>query len=105
MEALLRSLLLVFMDNATAEYTFVKAFFSYDAAVPTGELSSSVASPTAFLSPDQGIFTEQQSVVGSDYGDQRVRSAGMPSANGRRPEGASAGRSNCTSHTPIKLRA
>jgi len=81
-EALLRSLLLVFMDNATAEYTFLTAFFSYDAIVPTGESSSAMLSPTAFLSPDRGTFTEQRSMVGSDYGGQRVRSAGIASANG-----------------------
>jgi vacuolar protein sorting-associated protein 52 len=67
------------MDNATAEYSFVTAFFTYDATIPT---SDSIISPPAFLSPDQGIFTEQQSMVGSDYGGQRVRSAGMTSANG-----------------------
>lgn len=81
-EALLRSLLLVFMDNATAEYTFATAFFSYDATIPTGESSGSMMSPAAFLSPDRRTFTEQRSMAGSDYGGQRVRSAGMVSANG-----------------------
>lgn len=80
-EALLRSLLLVFMDNATAEYTFVTAFFSYDAVIPTDE-SSNATSPTAFLSPDRGIFTEQRSMVGSDYGGHHVRSAGTTNASG-----------------------
>jgi hypothetical protein len=81
-EALFRSLLLVFMDNATAEYTFVKAFFSSDSTVPTDEPSTSVTSPSELLSPDQGAFTEQQSMVGSDYGAQPVRSASTASANG-----------------------
>jgi hypothetical protein len=70
------------MDNATAEYTFVTAFFSYDATVPTSESSSALMSPTAFLPPDRGTFTEQRSMIGSDYGGQRVRSAGMASTNG-----------------------
>ena len=70
------------MDNATAEYTFVTAFFSYDAIGPTSESNSATLSPTAFLSPDRGTFIERRSTVGSDYGGQRVRSAGMDSANG-----------------------
>jgi vacuolar protein sorting-associated protein 52 len=69
------------MDNATAEYAFVTAFFSYDATVPTGD-SSSMMSPAAFISPDQGTFTEQRSLAGSDYGGQRIQSAGMASTNG-----------------------
>lgn len=81
MEALFRSLLLVFMDNATAEYTFVKSFFSYDSTVPISESSTAVTSPSELFSPDQGAFTEQRSMVGSDHGGQPVRSAGMASAN------------------------
>lgn len=67
------------MDNTTAEYTFVNAFFSVDPNVPTGESSSSIASPIALLSPDRGTFTGQGSMAGSDYGGQRVQSAGMTS--------------------------
>ncbi|KAF8897678.1 vacuolar sorting protein [Infundibulicybe gibba] len=73
-EALLRSLLLVFMDNATAEYTFLRAFFSVEPFMPSEDSKSSLLSPTGLLSPDRGSFTERRSSVGSDYGEPR----GMP---------------------------
>ncbi|KAF9006504.1 Sac2 family-domain-containing protein [Cyathus striatus] len=67
-EALLRSLFLVFMDNATSEYTFISSFF----APPHQDLQSGIASPTALLSPapNTGLFAEPRSDTGSEYGGQ-----------------------------------
>ncbi|KAG5341928.1 hypothetical protein C0989_006771 [Termitomyces sp. Mn162] len=75
-EALLRSLLLVFLDNATSEYTFVKTFFSVEASLPTKESSNSILSPS-LQSPDRATFADQRSVAESDYGGQRVVSPGI----------------------------
>ncbi|KAG6833901.1 hypothetical protein H0H87_007912 [Tephrocybe sp. NHM501043] len=79
-EALLRSLLLVFMDNATAEYTFVKTFFSVAASIPTSESASAMLSPPSLQSPDRATFADRRSMSGSDYGGQRVVSASIMSA-------------------------
>ncbi|KAG6911232.1 hypothetical protein DXG01_003099 [Tephrocybe rancida] len=79
-EALLRSLLLVFMDNATAEYTFLKAFFSVEASIPTEESATSMLSPPSLQSPDRATFTDHRSMSGSDYGGQRVAPASILSA-------------------------
>ncbi|ESK94403.1 vps52 sac2 family protein [Moniliophthora roreri MCA 2997] len=49
-EALLRSLLLVFMDNVTAEYAFLRGFFSVEAAAPQVVSETALFSPTV-LSP------------------------------------------------------
>ncbi|KIK67980.1 hypothetical protein GYMLUDRAFT_155416 [Collybiopsis luxurians FD-317 M1] len=62
-EALFRSLMLVFMDNATAEYTFVKTFFTVEATLPSLDSQKSLLSPTSLLSP-----VDRQSHAGSDYG-------------------------------------
>ncbi|KAF9076804.1 vacuolar sorting protein [Rhodocollybia butyracea] len=62
-EALYRSLLLVFMDNATAEYTFVKMFFTVEATLPSLDSQKSLLSPSSLLSP-----TDRLSNAGSDYG-------------------------------------
>jgi hypothetical protein len=59
LEALLRSILLVLMDNATAEYSFVTNFFATEA--------SSLPPLSALLSPDGPTF-DQQSAAGSDGG-------------------------------------
>lgn len=71
-EALLRSLLLVFMDNATAEYTFVSTFFAAEPLFPpsphTAELDNSALSPS---SPDRGTFPDSRSNYGSEYGGKR----------------------------------
>ncbi|KAH9951693.1 Sac2 family-domain-containing protein [Amylocystis lapponica] len=66
-EALLRSALLVLMDNATAEYTFVTAFFSPERrpAMQTKESNSSIRS-LSLLSPTTGDFDEIRSNPGSD---------------------------------------
>lgn len=65
------------MDNATAEYTFVKMFFSPVGALPVEDSDNSLLSPTFLLSPDRGGFLEQRSISGSDYGGQRNRSASI----------------------------
>ncbi|KAG6880364.1 hypothetical protein C0992_007775 [Termitomyces sp. T32_za158] len=81
-EALFRSLLLVFMDNATSEYTFVKTFFSVEPSLPTKESSNSMLSPLSLRSPDRATFAER-SMSGSDYGGgggQRSVSAGITGA-------------------------
>ncbi|KAG5635635.1 hypothetical protein H0H81_010569 [Sphagnurus paluster] len=77
LEALLRSLLLVFMDNATAEYTFVKAFFSFETTLNTQESTQATLSPTSLLSPDRATFADHRSVSGSDYGGQQSRPASI----------------------------
>jgi hypothetical protein len=75
-EALLRSLLLVFMDNATAEYTFIKSFFSAEKSIPSQDSLNAIFSPNALLSPE-----ERQSVSGSDYGGRsRSNSVTIPSS-------------------------
>ncbi|KAF5388452.1 hypothetical protein D9615_000536 [Tricholomella constricta] len=79
-EALLRSLLLVLMDNATAEYTFVKTFFSVEAFLPTEDSNNSLLSPTSLLSPDRATFADNRSISGSDYGGSRVRTANIMNA-------------------------
>ncbi len=63
-EALLRSLLLVFMDNATAEYTFVKTFFPLQTSLPLLDLEHTL-SPA--LSP-----TDNNSYAGSEFGGLRT---------------------------------
>lgn len=77
LEALLRSLLLVFMDNATAEYTFVKAFFSFETTLNTQESTQATLSPTSLLSPDRATSADHRSVSGSDYGGQQSRPASI----------------------------
>ncbi|KAG6854864.1 hypothetical protein C0991_012054 [Blastosporella zonata] len=79
-EALLRSLLLVFMDNATAEYTFLKTFFSVEASLPTEESVASMLSPPSLHSPDRATFADRRSMSGSDYGGQRAVSASILNA-------------------------
>ena len=54
MEALLRSALLVLMDNGTAEYAFVTTFFVPEPDLPpadTPQVSSHLFSPTALSVP------------------------------------------------------
>ncbi|TFK43659.1 vacuolar sorting protein [Crucibulum laeve] len=76
-EALLRSLFLVFMDNATAEYTFVNSFFSVNLSIPPVEPASGMLSPKLMISPtlDTGLFAEPRSATGSEYGEQQNSSA------------------------------
>jgi hypothetical protein len=63
-EALLRSALLVLMDNGTAEYTFVTTFFAPEPDLPPADtpqfVSSHLFSPTALSAPlpaDDGVST------------------------------------------------
>ncbi|KAI0068809.1 vacuolar sorting protein [Artomyces pyxidatus] len=63
-EALLRSCLLVLMDNGTAEYAFITAFFAHEPNLPAAPeprmASSSLFSPTALnadLPADDGVST------------------------------------------------
>jgi len=81
-EGLLRSLLLVLMDNATAEYTFISTFFTSESALPSRETDNPLFSPTALLSPERGVFTERRSNAGSEFGGQRERANSVPSTNG-----------------------
>lgn len=81
-EALLRSMLLVLMDNASAEYTFVTTFFATDPRPPmhSKDSSGSIRSPPSLLSPTIGEFEDIASSPGSDFGGrsprQRVSSIG-----------------------------
>lgn len=79
-EALLRSLLLVFMDNATAEYNFVTTFFPLDPLLPSQESDNSLFSPP-LLSPVAA--TERRlSNTPSDYGGRRNRASSIVSTGG-----------------------
>ncbi|THV08393.1 vacuolar sorting protein [Dendrothele bispora CBS 962.96] len=76
-EALLRSILIVFMDNTTAEYTFIKTFFPSESHGRSIDSDTATLSPTSLLSPT----LEQPSISGSDYGGTRSRagSVSLPS--------------------------
>ncbi|KAI0638062.1 Vps52-domain-containing protein [Trametes polyzona] len=71
LEALVRSALLVLMDNATAEYSFITTFFAHEPrpALPTKDSSGSIMSPP-LLSPTNGDFEETRSNPGSDFGGE-----------------------------------
>ena len=85
LEALFRSLLLVFMDNATAEYTFISSFFINEPLQTVASSdSSSLFSPT-LLSPTQ----EHASFGGSELGEKR-RTASVSSFNMTTPSFATA---------------
>ncbi|CCL99428.1 uncharacterized protein FIBRA_01446 [Fibroporia radiculosa] len=81
-EALLRSMLLVLMDNATAEYSFITTFFATEPRPPhlhSKQPSDSFHSPTSLLSPLNGDFDDTYSNPGSDSNfspRQRVTSIG-----------------------------
>ncbi|KAJ3551339.1 hypothetical protein NM688_g4759 [Phlebia brevispora] len=78
-EALFRSLLLVLLDNSTAEYSFISAFFS-PATIPPS--SSTVSSRTgmdskdsnssALLSPTQAEFEELKSNGDTEHGGSQI---------------------------------
>lgn len=74
-ESIFRSLMLVLMDNATAEYTFVTTFFSLEEQPVHRKESSgnSLLSPPSLLSPTSGDFDEIRSNPGSDYGPSSPR--------------------------------
>ncbi|KAF7967329.1 hypothetical protein HWV62_34707 [Athelia sp. TMB] len=72
-EALVRSIFLVLMDNATSEYTFITTFFAVEPALapaPSREpsSSSSMFTPNSMLSPSKGGFDDRRSTSGSDAG-------------------------------------
>ncbi|TFK92227.1 Vps52-domain-containing protein [Polyporus arcularius HHB13444] len=72
-EALVRSALLVLMDNATAEYAFITAFFANEPRPPllSKDSSNSIMSPP-ILSPTKEAFDEPRSNPGSDFGSESV---------------------------------
>ncbi|KAI0650321.1 Vps52-domain-containing protein [Trametes meyenii] len=76
LEALVRSALLVLMDNATAEYSFITTFFAQEPrqnpTMHSKELSGSVAMSPPLLSPTNGEFEETRSNPGSDFGGGSV---------------------------------
>jgi hypothetical protein len=88
-EAILRSLLLVLMDNATAEYAFIIAFFRSEPIAPllVNEPDSALFSPPAtLLSADRG-FDDRRSNAGSEIGTHVSRSF---RSNGKEPRNATA---------------
>ena len=82
MESLLRSLLLVFMDNATAEYTFISTFFATQNSLPVAEPTSYVPPSASILSPDGGTFTDLQSSSASEFDAHRPLSSTTPGLGG-----------------------
>lgn len=72
-EAIYRSLFLVFMDNTTAEYAFLSAFFNVTPSIITGDSKPPPLSPRGSLSPEGGASLELRSSA-SDSGGQRVGS-------------------------------
>lgn len=64
LEAILRSLFLVLMDNATAEYSFITTFFSFQSLAPVDDQENTSSVP--LLSPDHGVVDDRKSVVDSE---------------------------------------
>ncbi|KAJ8590874.1 Vps52-domain-containing protein [Rhizopogon salebrosus TDB-379] len=88
-EAILRSILLVLMDNATAEYAFITTFFhSEPIALPLAkEHDSTLFSPPAtLLSPDRG-YDDRRSNAGSEVGSHVSRPF---RSNGQEPRNVTA---------------
>jgi hypothetical protein len=79
-EALFRSVFLVLMDNATAEYSFVTSFFSPEAPAPPSskENDNSTLSPTATI---KGGFDERRSAIGHEIGGHKPRGRADSTAN------------------------
>ena len=59
MESLLRSALLVLMDNATAEYTFITTFFSPDQNPVPVRKETPMSPPTAYGSPSPMVLDDE----------------------------------------------
>ena len=78
-ESLLRSLLLVFMDNATAEYTFISTFFATQTSLPPAESKPYVPPSAAILSPDIG---DLRSSSASGFDAHRPFSSTTPGLGG-----------------------
>lgn len=64
LEAILRSLFLVLMDNATAEYSFITTFFSFQPLAPVDDQEN--VSSTPLLSPDYGVVDDRKSIADSE---------------------------------------
>ncbi|KAI6130398.1 vacuolar sorting protein [Pisolithus croceorrhizus] len=64
LEAILRSLFLVLMDNATAEYSFITTFFLFQPLAPVGDQENSSSAP--LLSPDHGVVDDGKSIADSE---------------------------------------
>jgi hypothetical protein len=60
------------MDNTTAEYTFLSAFFNVAPSIITTGPKQAPLSPTASFSPDRDAFLELRSSSASDYGGHRI---------------------------------
>ncbi|KAF8663429.1 hypothetical protein AX16_000999 [Volvariella volvacea WC 439] len=76
LEALWRSLLLVFMDNATSEYAFIAEFFLPPSSC--SDIANSSLSPTALLSPERTSFQDSRSISGSELATPRAVSNPVP---------------------------
>ncbi|EAU84667.2 hypothetical protein CC1G_00186 [Coprinopsis cinerea okayama7 len=93
-EGLLRSLLLVFMDNATSEYSFISKFFVSSPSPPSVDSSLSLLTPTAVVptpsamaTPETAVFAEARSPVNSEYGGgSRQVSVVQPNISGVVPQ-------------------
>ncbi|KAH9918199.1 vacuolar sorting protein [Epithele typhae] len=72
LESVLRSALLVLMDNATAEYTFITTFFASEPhePLPTKSGPGTPAMSPPVLSPTRGEFDELRSGPGSEIGSE-----------------------------------
>lgn len=82
-ESLLRSLLLVLMDNATAEYSFITSFFATEPQPLPSHLkeSSNPLSPPTSLSPLPGESDDNPSKDGSEQSTlSRRRMSGIISS-------------------------
>ncbi|KAI6047442.1 vacuolar sorting protein [Pisolithus marmoratus] len=82
LEAILRSLFLVLMDNATAEYSFITIFFSFQPLTPVGDQENVSSAP--LLSPDRGVVDDRKSIAGSEA---RTEIAGPSPSAGRNGSG------------------
>lgn len=86
LEAILRSLLLVFMDNATSEYTFITSFFiSIESLSSDGsDNMTSLASPFPVLSPLRSAFNTSSDLRSTNAGSE-VNFDSSRSGNGSPP--------------------
>ena len=70
------------MDNATAEYTFISAFFTTQTSLPVAEPTSHVPPSATILSPDGGTFTDLQSSSTSELDAHRPLTSTTPGLGG-----------------------
>ncbi|KAF4574958.1 hypothetical protein EYR36_006312 [Pleurotus pulmonarius] len=82
-EAMFRSLMLVLMDNATAEYTFITSFFANEPLPTLADPETPLLSPTALLSPNGSISFDNRSIAASEHelrrtlGNSKAEQAGF----------------------------